>query len=131
MWVVWLATEDITTGRIPIFYERDDSFLAYIKEQIKDTATARDELADELDKVWYMFSHIILSNYNLATEFAYSPLKEVECENGFKLLIRQPGENLILIAGASPDISECLFIFYFLISIVCNCMAGQHCLLKI
>ena len=130
MWVVWLATENITTGRIPLFYERDDAFLSYVRELIKDTATSRDELADELDKVWYMFSHIILSNYNLATEFSYSPLKHIECQNGFKMVVKQPGDGLILIAGISADIGksqcnvyqsiQCLYLLLSSVAKVCQ-----------
>lgn len=107
MWVVWLATNNISTGRIPLFYERDDSFLSYVRELLKDeSSTSRDELSDELDKVWYIFSHVILSNCNLETEFNYSALKDVECENGFRMVVRQPADELILIAGVSPDVGK-------------------------
>lgn len=104
MWVILLATENITTGRLPLFYERDEAFVAYIKELYEQKQDSRDEFVKELDEVWYMFSHIILSNNNLESE--YAGLRDIECQNGFKLVVKKPTDGLVLLAGVSADVGE-------------------------
>lgn len=126
MWVLMLASENIGKGQFPLFYERDYDFFNYIWHLVKKQheagaeheaslgqpgdarAAAKDvnkrlPLRAELDKVWYMFSHMILSNANL-TAGGYEQICTVLCENEFKVLIRQPFDGVVLFAAVSVEV---------------------------
>ena len=59
-------------------------------------------IREELDKVWYMFSHMILSNSNLTTD-GYEQICTILCENQFKVLIRKPFDGIVLFAAVSME----------------------------
>lgn len=125
MWVLMLASENISKGQTPLFYERDDDFRDLIWRLVRQQQDAgetheaslgrsvsssrsstsisdRMPLRQELDKVWYMFSHLILSNYNLCNE-GYEAITTVKCENGFKVLIKRPFCGVVLFAAISVE----------------------------
>jgi len=104
MWVIWLCTKNVTTGRIPLFYERDDLFLSYVQSLIDTPDSKKASLAAEIDQVSYMFSHLVLAHRKLAK--GYSPVQNIECLNGFRLLVKEPADGLLLFAGVSNDLGK-------------------------
>ena len=121
MWVLMLSSENIGKAQCPLFYERDDSFHQYIwhlvlkqyeasaeHEASANARAAAEEISkslpirEELDKVWYMFSHMILSNSNLTTD-GYEQICTILCENQFKVLIRKPFDGVVLFAAVSME----------------------------
>lgn len=96
-----------------LFYERDEAFRSYVHQTILEKERAGGDnpqsdfiepeidLSKELDSVWYMFSHLLMMFRQLNSQ--YSTPTHVVCQNDFKLIMRQPMDDVLFFACISPD----------------------------
>jgi len=104
MLVVWrrwnsfnLIWQDV--GHLVVHKER-----SYVQSLIDTPDSKKASLAAEIDQVSYMFSHLVLAHRKLAK--GYSPVQNIECLNGFRLLVKEPADGLLLFAGVSNDLGK-------------------------
>lgn len=94
-----------------LFYERDEAFRSYVHQTILNKANKCGEgaqsdlsepeldLSGELDSVSYMFHHLVLTFSYLNAE--YSTPTHVICQNDFKVVMRQPMDDVLFFACSS------------------------------
>lgn len=114
MWALFVTTQPGLNSKSlkPLFYERDEMFKLYIHQRIGqrvgmpqhhlEGSKFVSQIDDsEIHQVWMIFAHLVITYSKLNAD--YSTPQHVVCEDGFKFVMRQPMDDVVMFAVAGTE----------------------------